>query len=73
MIRLSGFNTGHNYDKEIYFEGDGWFEVHIPSLHLLPGVFSIKLNIRACDGSRIFSGENVANFSVEFSPEINSN
>lgn len=70
MIRLSGFNTGHNYDEKIHFEGDGWFEVHIPSIRLLPGVFSIKLNIRASDGSRIFSGEHVATFSVEFSPEV---
>ncbi len=70
MIRVSGFGTGHEYQERICLEGNDSFEVFIPSLNLLPGLYSVALAIKSHDGRKIYYGQNLTQFEIEYSPVI---
>ncbi|MBN1841341.1 MAG: ABC transporter ATP-binding protein [Deltaproteobacteria bacterium] len=67
MIKLLGMGTGHNYQLPVCLEGNGFFELFIPNLSLLPGVYSVGITVKSQDSRKIYSGQNLANFSVEHS------
>lgn len=70
MIKLLGLGTGHDYELPVRLEGDNVFELVIPELNLLPGVYSIAFTVKSRNSRRIYSGQNLAHFSVEYS-EVN--
>ena len=67
VIRVSAFGTGHDYREDISLKGESYFEVSIPMVHLLPGVYSVAVNVKSSNGRRIYSGQNLAQFAIEYS------
>ncbi len=67
MIKLLGFGTGHKHDATLCLQGRGFFDVLIPELRLLPGMYSIGIVVKSQNSRKIYVGDNLAQFCVESS------
>ncbi len=66
LIRVGSAGTGHEYEAPVRLEGEGEFEISVPSLPLNWGTYSIGLQIKSQDSRRVFRGHNLGFFSVPY-------
>jgi lipopolysaccharide transport system ATP-binding protein len=69
MLLLSAFSD-EKASIGMTMEGDGRFECEIPSLPLLPGVYSIGVTIKGRDSSLIYKGLHLTRLNVDYSARV---
>ena len=69
MLLLAAFSD-EKASIGMTMEGDGRFECEIPSLPLLPGVYSIGVTIKGRDSSLIYKGLHLTRLNVDYSARV---
>ncbi|MFH1998876.1 MAG: Wzt carbohydrate-binding domain-containing protein, partial [Planctomycetota bacterium] len=65
MLVLSAFSN-ESASLDMVMEGEGRFECIIPSLPMLPGIYSIGVSIKGRDNSLIYKGLHLTSFNMQY-------